>query len=76
MSGQNYQQITLTHYINSIIYDSLIEMGWSVTASDYGLVNSNNDSIATDPLISTFIILIVGISFIFIGSRGISSKQF
>ena len=76
MSGQNYQQITLTHYINSIIYDSLIEMGWSVTASDYGLVNSNNDTIATDPLISTFIILIVGISFIFIGSRGISSKQF
>ncbi len=76
MSGQNYQQITLTHYINSIIYDSLIEMGWSVTASDYGLVNSNNDTIATDPLISAFIILIVGISFIFIGSRGISSKQF
>ena len=76
ISGQNYQQLTVTHYINSIIYDSLTEMGWIVTADDYGLVNSNNDTIATDPLISTLIIFIIGIVFIFIGSRGIASKQF
>ncbi|MDG1544871.1 MAG: ABC transporter permease subunit [Candidatus Poseidoniia archaeon] len=76
ISGQNYQQLTLTHYINSIIYDSLIEMGWIVTADDYGLVNSNNDTIATDPLLSALIIIIIGILFIFIGSRGIASKQF
>jgi len=76
ISGQNYQQLTVTHYINSIIYDSLTEMGWIVTADDYGLVNSNNDTIATDPLISTLIIIIIGILFIFIGSRGIAAKQF
>tara|TARA_B100001250_G_scaffold120148_1_gene101943 strand:- start:2100 stop:2975 length:876 start_codon:yes stop_codon:yes gene_type:complete len=76
ISGQNYQQLTVTHYINSIIYDSLTEMGWIVTADDYGLVNSNNDTIATDPLLSTLIIFIIGILFIFIGSRGIASKQF
>ena len=76
ISGQNYQQLTVTHYINSIIYDSLTEMGWIVTADDYGLVNSNNDTIATDPLISALIIIIIGILFIFIGSRGIASKQF
>ena len=76
ISGQNYQQLTVTHYINSIIYDSLTEMGWIVTADDYGLVNSNNDTIATDPLLSALIIIIIGILFIFIGSRGIASKQF
>jgi len=76
ISGLNYQQLSLTHYINSIIYDSLSEMGWNVTASDYGLVNSNNDIIATDPFISTLIVFIVGISFIFIGARGIASKEF
>ena len=76
ISGLNYQQLTLTHYINSIIYDSLTEMGWNVTASDYGLVNSNNDIIATDPFISTLIVFIIGISFIFIGARGIASKEF
>ena len=76
ISGLNYQQLTLTHYINSIIYDSLTEMGWNVTASDYGLVNSNNDAIATDPVISILIVFIIGISFIFIGARGIASKEF
>jgi ABC-type transport system involved in multi-copper enzyme maturation permease subunit len=76
ISGQNYQQLTVTHYINSIIYDSLSEMGWIITADDYGLVNSNNDTIATDPLLSALIIFIIGILFIFIGSRGIASKQF
>ncbi len=76
ISGLNYQQLTLTHYINSIIYDSLTEMGWNVTASDYGLVNSNNDVIATDPFISTLIVFIIGISFIFIGARGIAAKEF
>ena len=76
ISGQNYQQLTMTHYTNSIIYDSLTEMGWIVTADDYGLVNSNNDTIATDPLLSTLIIIIIGILFIFIGSRGIAAKQF
>ena len=76
ISGQNYQQLTVTHYINSIIYDSLTEMGWIITAEDYGLVNSNNDTIATDPLLSTLIIIIIGILFIFIGSRGIAAKQF
>jgi hypothetical protein len=51
-------------------------MGWIITADDYGLVNSNNDTIATDPLLSALIIIIIGILFIFIGSRGIASKQF
>jgi hypothetical protein len=76
ISGQNYQQLTITHYINSITYDALLEMKWNITASDYGLVNSNGDTIATDPLISTIIIIFIAIFFVFVGSRGIAAKQF
>ena len=76
ISGQNYQQLTITHYINSITYDALLEMKWNITASDYGLVNSNGDIIATDPLISTIIIIFIAIFFVFVGSRGIAAKQF
>ena len=50
--------------------------GLKYNPDDYGLVNSNNDTIATDPLLSALIIFIIGMLFIFIGSRGIASKQF
>ncbi len=76
ISGQNYQQLTITHYINSITYSALLEMKWNITANDYGLINSNGDTIATDPLISTIIIIFIAVFFVFVGSRGIAAKQF
>ena len=76
ISGQNYQQLTITHYINSITYNALLEMKWNITANDYGLVNSNGDTIATDPLISTIIIIFIAVFFVFVGSKGIATKQF
>ena len=76
VSAQNYQQLTLSHYINSITYDALVDMNWSVSASDYGLVNSNNDTIATEPLLATLIIVFISLLFLFVGSRGIAAKQF
>ena len=51
-------------------------MKWNITANDYGLVNSNGDTIATDPLISTIIIIFIAVFFVFVGSRGIAAKQF
>ena len=76
VSAQNYQQLTLSHYINSITYDALVDMNWSVSASDYGLVNSNNDTIATEPLLATLIIVFISLLFLYVGSRGIAAKQF
>mgnify|MGYP001174964630 CR=1 FL=1 len=77
VSGQNYQKLTITHYLNSILFDSTKEMdGWNVVASDYGLVNSKDDIIATEPLTATLIIVIIAVITLFLGTRGLSNRQF
>ena len=76
VSGQNYQKITITHYLNSMLFDSTKEMGWDVVASDYNLVNSKDDIIATEPLTSMLIIIIITLIMLFLGTRGIANRQF
>ena len=76
VSGQNYQKLTITHYLNSIMFDSTKEIGWSVEASDYNLVNSKNDIIATEPLTAMLIIIIITLIMLFLGTRGIANRQF
>ncbi|HJM17446.1 MAG TPA: ABC transporter permease [Candidatus Poseidoniia archaeon] len=76
VSGQNYQKITITHYLNSILFDSTKAMGWKVKASDYNLINSKEEIIATEPLIAMIVILIVAIVALIIGSRGLANRQF
>ncbi len=75
-SGSNYQKITITHYLNSMLFDSTKEMGWDVVASDYNLVNSKDDIIATEPLTSMLIIIIITLIMLFLGTRGIANRQF
>ena len=76
VSGQNYQKLTVTHYLNSILFDSTKEMSWDVVASDYNLVNSKNDIIATEPLTAVLIIVIIAIITLILGTRGLSNRQF
>ena len=76
VSGQNYQKLTVTHYLNSILFDSTKGMGWEVVASDYNLVNSKNDIIATEPLTAALMIVIIAIITLFLGTRGLSNRQF
>ena len=75
VSGQNYQKLTITHYLNSMMFDSTKEM-WDVEASDYNLVNSKNDIIATEPLTAMLIIIIITLIMLFLGTRGIANRQF
>jgi ABC-type transport system involved in multi-copper enzyme maturation permease subunit len=75
VSGQNYQKLTITHYLNSMMFDSTKEM-WKVEASDYNLVNSKNDIIATEPLTAMLIIIIITLIMLFLGTRGIAKRQF
>lgn len=76
VSGQNYQKLTVTHYLNSILFDSTKEMSWDVVASDYDLVNSKGDIIATEPLTAVLIIVIIAIITLILGTRGLSNRQF
>jgi hypothetical protein len=76
VSGQNYQKLTVTHYLNSILFDSTKEMSWDVVASDYGLVNSKGAIIATEPLTAVLIIVIIAIITLILGTRGLSNRQF
>ena len=62
---------------NEELFDSTKEMdGWNVVASDYGLVNSKDDIIATEPLTATLIIVIIAVITLFLGTRGLSNRQF
>ena len=76
VSGQNYQKLTVTHYLNSILFDSTKGMGWEVAASDYNLVNNKGDIIATEPLTAALMIVIIAIITLFLGTRGLSNRQF
>mgnify|MGYP000847109083 CR=1 FL=1 len=84
VSGQNYQKITITHYLDSIIFDSIKKMGWyndgftseKQIASDYGLLNSKEEIIATEPLSAILILTIIALITLFLGARGIAKRQF
>jgi hypothetical protein len=51
-------------------------MGWDVAASDYNLINSKEEIIATEPLTAMIVILTVAVVALIIGSRGLANRQF
>ena len=76
VSTQNYQQLTITHYLNSIFFDSTRSMGWDVEAGDFNLTNSKDEIIATEPITAMLVILFVAVAALILGSRGIANRQF
>ncbi len=76
VSTQNYQQLTITHYLNSMIFNSTKAMGWDVQASDFNLVNSNEEILATEPFTAMLIIVVIAILSLILASRGIANRQF
>jgi len=45
-------------------------------ASDYGLLNSKEEIIATEPLSAILILTIIALITLFLGARGIAKRQF
>ena len=79
VSGTQYQQITVSHYLESIRFDGLKEMGWNVTAEDYGLtkiVNNEVVNIATEPITAMLILIGIGLGTVIWGARGLGNRQF
>ena len=79
VSGGNYQQITVSHYLNSILFQGLENMGWDVLTKDYGLIKSaGNETVdlVTDPFTAAVIIVILALITIGISAKGIERRQF
>ena len=79
VSGSQYQQITVSHYLESIRFDGLKEMGWNVTAEDYGLtkiVNNEVVNIATEPITAMLVMIGIGLGTVVWGARGLGNRQF
>jgi len=85
VSSQNYQKITVTHYLDSILFDGIKKMGWNTNgyltyekdlASDYGLMNSKDEIIASEPMIAIFALCFIATITILLGARGIAARQF
>ena len=76
ISTQNYQKLTITHYLDSVTYDSAKDMNIGVDAETFSLVNSKGDIIATEPLTAMLVIIVFAIFALWIGARGIANKQF
>ena len=79
VSGGNYQQITVSHYLNSILFQGLENMGWDVLTKDYGLIKSaGNETVdlVTDPFTAAVIITILALITIGISAKGIERRQF
>tara|TARA_B100000029_G_scaffold469088_1_gene506671 strand:+ start:174 stop:1094 length:921 start_codon:yes stop_codon:yes gene_type:complete len=76
VSTQNYQKLTITHYLDSVAYDSAKGMNLDADAESFNLVNSKGDIIATEPLIAMLVIIVFAIFAIWIGAKGIANKQF
>ena len=76
VSTGNYQKLTVTHYLDSIMFDSAKNMNLDMDADFFNLLNSNNDVIATEPLNAILVILIFAIFALWFGARGIANKQF
>ena len=59
-----------------MIFDSTKAMGWDVEASDFNLVNSNEEVIAAEPFTAMLVIVVVAILSLILASRGIANRQF
>jgi len=79
VSGTQYQQITVSHYLESILFDGLKNIGLSVTAEDYGLTKIVNDevvNIATEPMTAMLVMIGIGLGTVVWGARGLGNRQF
>ena len=79
ISGSQYQQITVSHYLESVRFDGLKDMGWNVTAEEYGLtklVDNEVVNIATEPITAMLVMLGIGLATVVWGARGLAGRQF
>ena len=79
VSGGNYQQITVSHYLDSILFKGLENMNWDVLAEDYGLIKTagnNTVELVTEPLTAIIIIFITAMATIWISAKGMGKRQF
>lgn len=76
LSPNIVQKFTITHYLNSVEFDGVDELGWGISESTYYLLNSSGDSLATEPLISIIILTFVTFLALLLGAKGISRKEF
>jgi ABC-type transport system involved in multi-copper enzyme maturation permease subunit len=79
VSGGNYQQITVSHYLDSILFKGLENMNWDVLAEDYGLIKTagnNTVELVTEPLTAIIIVFITAMATIWISAKGMEKRQF
>ena len=79
VSGGNYQQITVSHYLNSILFKGLEKMNWNVSTGDYGLVKTAGETttdLVTEPLTAVIIVFIMALVTIWISAKGMERRQF
>tara|TARA_B100001142_G_scaffold259421_1_gene261566 strand:- start:1160 stop:2059 length:900 start_codon:yes stop_codon:yes gene_type:complete len=79
VSGGNYQQITVSHYLNSTLFQGLKNMGWDVSTEDFGLIKSAGDEtldLVTEPFTAAIIIAILALITVGLSARGIERRQF
>ena len=79
VSGGNYQQVTVSHYLDSILFKGLENMNWNVLTEDYGLIKTagnNTVDLVTEPLTAIIIVFITAIATIWISAKGMEKRQF
>lgn len=79
VSGGNYQQVTVSHYLDSILFKGLENMNWNVLTEDYGLVKTagnNTVDLVTEPLTAIIVVFITAIATIWISAKGMEKRQF
>ena len=79
VSGGNYQQITVSHYLDSILFKGLENMNWDVLAEDFGLIKTagnNTVNLVTEPLTAVIIVFIATMATIWISAKGMEKRQF
>jgi ABC-type transport system involved in multi-copper enzyme maturation permease subunit len=79
VSGGNYQQVTVSHYLDSILFKGLENMNWNVLTEDYGLIKTagnNTVDLVTEPLTAIIIVFIAAMATIWISAKGMEKRQF
>jgi ABC-type transport system involved in multi-copper enzyme maturation permease subunit len=79
VSGGNYQQVTVSHYLDSILFKGLENMNWNVLTEDYGLIKTagnNTVDLVTEPLTAIIVVFITAIATIWISAKGMEKRQF
>ena len=79
VSGGNYQQITVSNYLYSTLFQGLKNMGWDVSTEDFGLIKSAGDEtldLVTEPFTAAIIIAILALITVGLSARGIEGRQF